>query len=404
MQRLLLASASVSCAVCPSCQRNSVVRRNGRVTFSQRTTFAHWLMRIGRSRHDWIHFAYIVPMIASEVGRTTSRSSSSSSPPLRDPGDLRREALDVLGLLHQQALGNEQREVRVDVPGRLEPRVERLLDQLPDGVAVRTDDHAALDRRVVGQLGAADDVEIPAREVLGLRRDLGDLSRLLRACLLFDLFRHRVRCSRCVRHYLCGRGAPTARLGGSERRVESRFAFATFPVYIVAFRKIGRGSGRPGSPRGAAPPGRSAGPTVSRLAVRHCVGVQRSPVCSRPSSARDAGSSSASAVSRPCAVPEQPDVPPHQRDWICGVSADSAPGRRRARRFRPASGCTGPHWPVSTRAHRAARARAEHQPFQQRVAGQPVGAVHARARHLAGGEEPGTVVRPSRSVSTPPIM
>ena len=45
------------------------MRRNGRVTFSQRTTFAHWLIRIGRSRHDWIHFAYIVPMIASEVGR-----------------------------------------------------------------------------------------------------------------------------------------------------------------------------------------------------------------------------------------------------------------------------------------------------------------------------------------------
>src|SRR3954451_23475230 len=56
------ASFSVSCAVCPSCHRNSVVRRNGRVTFSQRTMFAHWLMRTGRSRHDWIHFAYIVPM------------------------------------------------------------------------------------------------------------------------------------------------------------------------------------------------------------------------------------------------------------------------------------------------------------------------------------------------------
>ena len=85
---------------------------------------------------------------------------------VRDPRHLRREALDVLRLLHQQAFGNEQREVRVDVPGRLEAAVERLLDQLPDGVAVRPDHHAALDRRVVGQLGAADDVEVPAREVL----------------------------------------------------------------------------------------------------------------------------------------------------------------------------------------------------------------------------------------------
>ena len=57
------------------------MRRNGRVTFSQRTTFAHWLIRIGRSRHDCTHFAYIVPMIASDVGRTTSFSSSSSPPP-----------------------------------------------------------------------------------------------------------------------------------------------------------------------------------------------------------------------------------------------------------------------------------------------------------------------------------
>ena len=108
------------------------MRRNGRVTFSQRTTFAHWLIRTGRSRHDWIHFAYIVPMIASDVGRTTSCSSSSSSPPLRDPRDLRREALDVLRLLHQQALGDEQREVRVDVAGRLEAR-----DRAPAGSAPR---------------------------------------------------------------------------------------------------------------------------------------------------------------------------------------------------------------------------------------------------------------------------
>ena len=75
------ASSRVSCAVCPSCHRNSVVRRNSRVTFSQRTTLAHWLMSSGRSRHDWIHLAYMVPMMASDVGRTTRRSSSFSSPP-----------------------------------------------------------------------------------------------------------------------------------------------------------------------------------------------------------------------------------------------------------------------------------------------------------------------------------
>ena len=44
------ASWRVECAVWPSCQRNSEVRRNRRGRSSQRTTFAHWLIFIGRSR------------------------------------------------------------------------------------------------------------------------------------------------------------------------------------------------------------------------------------------------------------------------------------------------------------------------------------------------------------------
>ena len=45
-----MASSFVSCAVWPSCQRNSAVRRKRRVRISQRITFAHWLMSSGRSR------------------------------------------------------------------------------------------------------------------------------------------------------------------------------------------------------------------------------------------------------------------------------------------------------------------------------------------------------------------
>ena len=65
-------------------------------------------------------------------------------------------------------------------PVALKRRSSALLDQLPDGVAVRPDRHAALDRRVVGELRAPDDVEVPPREVLGLRRDLGHQRVLLR--------------------------------------------------------------------------------------------------------------------------------------------------------------------------------------------------------------------------------
>jgi hypothetical protein len=72
----------------------------------------------------------------------------------------------------QQALGNEEREVRVDVTGRFEAFVERLLNQLPDRVAVRPNHHTALDGRIVGELGAAHDVQIPLREILRAGRDL----------------------------------------------------------------------------------------------------------------------------------------------------------------------------------------------------------------------------------------
>ena len=91
----------------------------------------------------------------------------------RDPGHLRRKSLDVLLLFHQQAGRDEQREVSVDVARRLEAAIEPLLNQLPDGVAVRPDGHAALDLGVVRQLRPPDDIEIPAGEVLRLRRDLG---------------------------------------------------------------------------------------------------------------------------------------------------------------------------------------------------------------------------------------
>src|SRR5215218_904310 len=75
------ASSRVAWAVWPSCQRNSVVRRNSRGRSSQRTTLAHWLSSRGRSRWDWIHLANRWLTTVSEVGRTTSGSASFSPPP-----------------------------------------------------------------------------------------------------------------------------------------------------------------------------------------------------------------------------------------------------------------------------------------------------------------------------------
>src|SRR2546422_7138498 len=78
----------------------------------------------------------------------------------------------VLGLAREEALWDEQGEVGVLVPRRLEHRVQGALHQLPHAVAERPDDHAAADGRVIGQLRLLDDIGIPLAEVLRAWRDL----------------------------------------------------------------------------------------------------------------------------------------------------------------------------------------------------------------------------------------
>ena len=74
------ASSSVACAVWPSCQRNSLVRRNSRGRSSHRTTLAHWFTSSGRSRWLCTHLEKKWLITVSLVGRTTSGSSSSFPP------------------------------------------------------------------------------------------------------------------------------------------------------------------------------------------------------------------------------------------------------------------------------------------------------------------------------------
>ena len=73
------ASTADSCAVWPSCHKNSVVRKKSLVLISQRTTLAHWLINKGRSLYDCIHFLYIDQITVSDVGRTITSSSSLDS-------------------------------------------------------------------------------------------------------------------------------------------------------------------------------------------------------------------------------------------------------------------------------------------------------------------------------------
>lgn len=94
---------------------------------------------------------------------------------VRDHGEFGREPLDVFGLLVEVRLRDQEREVRVLGARLLDAGVHVLLHPLPQAVAVRSDDHRAAHRTVVGQLGLVDDVLVPAREVLCLRREDGCL-------------------------------------------------------------------------------------------------------------------------------------------------------------------------------------------------------------------------------------
>ena len=89
---------------------------------------------------------------------------------VRDDGALLREALDVLGLFFEEALGDEQRKVRVLVAGVLEHAVERALDVLPDRVAPRLDHHAAADVGILGEVGALHDLLVPLRVIFAAGR------------------------------------------------------------------------------------------------------------------------------------------------------------------------------------------------------------------------------------------
>ena len=82
------------------------------------------------------------------------------------PGHLGCEALHVVFFLLQKAFRDEQGHIDVFMSQRLEALVHLLLDQLPDGVAVGADDHAALDAGIVDQVRLFDHVRIPLGEIL----------------------------------------------------------------------------------------------------------------------------------------------------------------------------------------------------------------------------------------------
>ena len=91
---------------------------------------------------------------------------------LRHPSHLRRKAFHMLGFLEQQAFGNEHGHVDVLMPGGFEAPIQRFLDALPNGEAVRTDNHATAHGRVVHQLAFENHVCVPLGKIHVARGDV----------------------------------------------------------------------------------------------------------------------------------------------------------------------------------------------------------------------------------------
>ncbi len=89
----------------------------------------------------------------------------------RHPRTLRRKALHMILFALQKALGNKHGHIDVFVTGLLEASVHVRLHQLPNRVAVGTDNHAALDARIISQLRLFDNVGVPFCKILVAARD-----------------------------------------------------------------------------------------------------------------------------------------------------------------------------------------------------------------------------------------
>ena len=89
-----------------------------------------------------------------------------------DDRKLRRETFHMMLFFIYEAARNEHGERDVLVAGGFEATVERLSDVFPQRPAVRTHDHTAAHRGVVGKLSFQDELVVPLREIFCAGREL----------------------------------------------------------------------------------------------------------------------------------------------------------------------------------------------------------------------------------------
>ena len=94
-------------------------------------------------------------------------------PVMRDHRHFLCEAFDMLCLALEVRQRDEDREIGVFMPRRLDPVVEQTLHAFPDAKAPRADHHAATHARFLGHFGGADDVLVPGGEIIVAARVQG---------------------------------------------------------------------------------------------------------------------------------------------------------------------------------------------------------------------------------------
>ena len=121
----------------------------------------------------------------------------------------------MLSLLLEEAHRYEERKVGVLVTRLLEATIESVLHALPQPIPVGANHHATAHRRILGELGLTDDVQVPARIIIGSRGDLLCQDDLLTPRPLNEPHDHRgtlaVGCARAptVRIQPTGNSTPT---------------------------------------------------------------------------------------------------------------------------------------------------------------------------------------------------
>ncbi len=79
---------------------------------------------------------------------------------------------DMVGLAGKEALRNKKREVGILHTCFLESGVQDRLNAFPNGVPVRLDNHAALDRGMLRHVCGRDNIQIPLVVIFRARREM----------------------------------------------------------------------------------------------------------------------------------------------------------------------------------------------------------------------------------------